>query len=180
MLALPMLRSPKPDEAAPSGDARELCALLRGVVARLMGLSARHPDVEDAAQEALRRVIEGGGRVAADERRPWAVGVARHVALDALRAARRRNGARGESVLEPVDPAPSPFERLALSHDQHAARRALADLPREMARVLVLFHVENLSYQAIAAETGLPLGTVATWNTRGRKMLAEAAGRSAP
>ena len=84
---------------------------------------------------------------------------------------------RGESVLEPVDPSPSPFERLAASHDREAATEALAALPREMAEVLVLFHGEGLSYQAIAERTGLPLGTVATWMLRGRKMLAEAAGR---
>lgn len=173
-----MLHSPKPDETGPSADARELTALLRGVVARIMGRSAGHPDVEDAAQEALRRVVEGGDRVAPQERRPWAVGVARHVALDALRAQRRRNGVRGESVLEPVDPSPSPFERLAAAKDQAAAARALDELPAEMAKVLVLFHGEGLSYQAIADRTGLPLGTVATWILRGRKLLAEAAGRS--
>ena len=177
MLALSMLQSPKPDEAGPTAEARELTALLRGVVARIMARSPGHPDVEDAAQEALRRIIEGGERVPAAERRPWAVGVARHVALDALRAQRRRNGVRGESVLEPVDPSPSPFERLAAAHDRDAASRALDALPREMAQVLVLFHAEGLSYQAIAARTGLPLGTVATWMLRGRKMLAEAAGR---
>lgn len=177
MLALSMLQSPKPDEAGPTAEARELTALLRGVVARIMARSPGHPDVEDAAQEALRRVVESGERVPPAERRPWAVGVARHVALDALRTQRRRHGALGESVLEPVDPAPSPFERLAAAHDRDAAAHALAALPREMAEVLVLFHAEGLSYQAIAERTGLPLGTVATWMLRGRKMLAEAAGR---
>jgi RNA polymerase sigma factor (sigma-70 family) len=182
VFALSMLRSPKPDLSPPalagSAQARELLTLVRAVVARIMSRAPSHPDVEDAVQETLRRVVEGQDRVAPDERRPWAVGVARHVALDALRAQRRRNGARGESVKEPVDPAPTPFERLAASHDRLAAHQALAKLPDEMAKVLVLFHVEGLSYQTIATQLSLPVGTVATWIVRGRKMLAESAKRS--
>lgn len=183
MFALSMLRSPKPDLSPPASSAaaetRELLTLVRGVVARIMSRSPSDPDVDDAVQETLRRVVEGQERVAPAERRPWAVGVARHVALDALRAQRRRNGARGESVKEPVDPSPTPFERLAASHDRVVAHEALSKLPDDMAKVLVLFHVEGLSYQSIAARLSLPVGTVATWIVRGRKMLAESAQRSA-
>ena len=39
---------------------------------------------------------------------------------------------------------------------------------------LVLFHVDGLGYQEIAARLDVPLGTVATWVTRARRALAEA------
>jgi len=38
------------------------------------------------------------------------------------------------------------------------------------------FHLDGRSYQEIAAELNVPLGTVATWVTRGRKALAERLG----
>ena len=47
----------------------------------------------------------------------------------------------------------------------------LADGPR---KALELFHLEGLAYQEISRRLGVPLGTVATWVTRGRKAMAEA------
>jgi RNA polymerase sigma-70 factor (ECF subfamily) len=47
----------------------------------------------------------------------------------------------------------------------------LPDGPRN---ALQLFHMEGLSYQEIAGRLEVPLGTVATWVTRGRKAMAEA------
>ena len=42
-----------------------------------------------------------------------------------------------------------------------------------MKAALVKFHVEGKSYQVIAEEMNVPLGTVATWVTRGRKSVVE-------
>jgi RNA polymerase sigma-70 factor (ECF subfamily) len=42
-----------------------------------------------------------------------------------------------------------------------------------MQAALVKFHVEGKSYQRIAEEMKVPLGTVATWVARGRKSVAE-------
>jgi RNA polymerase sigma-70 factor (ECF subfamily) len=53
-------------------------------------------------------------------------------------------------------------------------RRVLRGLPEGPRDALSLFHLEGLSYQEVAARLGVPLGTVATWVTRGRKAMAEA------
>lgn len=53
-------------------------------------------------------------------------------------------------------------------------RRVLETLPEGPRQALMLFHLEELGYQEIAKRLGVPLGTVATWVTRGRKALAEA------
>ena len=53
---------------------------------------------------------------------------------------------------------------------------ALSKLPEEQKKALVLFHVDGLKYQAIAAQLGVPMGTVATWIARGRKSIAESLG----
>ena len=47
----------------------------------------------------------------------------------------------------------------------------LPDGPR---KALELFHLEGLPYQEVGRRLGVPLGTVATWVTRGRKAMAEA------
>lgn len=39
---------------------------------------------------------------------------------------------------------------------------------------MLLFHVEGEAYQSISERLGVPIGTVATWLSRGRRALAEA------
>ena len=50
----------------------------------------------------------------------------------------------------------------------------MATLPEGPRKALELFHLDGLGYQQIAERLGVPLGTVATWVTRGRRALAEA------
>jgi RNA polymerase sigma-70 factor (ECF subfamily) len=105
--------------------------------------------------------------------RPWLLGIARHVALDQLRA-RRRWERPGEVVEEPVDSSPSPEEAADQTLRLASLRSALARLDDGPREALLAFHVEGLSYQEIAARLGVPMGTVATWIARSRKAMSEA------
>ncbi|HSV30813.1 MAG TPA: sigma-70 family RNA polymerase sigma factor [Atribacteraceae bacterium] len=49
--------------------------------------------------------------------------------------------------------------------------RAIERLPLKFREIIVLRHIENLSYEEIAAVTGLPIGTVKTYIYRARKRL---------
>ena len=49
---------------------------------------------------------------------------------------------------------------------------ALRTLPDGARKALTMFHLEGKGYQDIAAALGVPLGTVATWISRGRKAMA--------
>jgi RNA polymerase sigma factor (sigma-70 family) len=169
--------------------AAEETAALRGVVravaAAVLRLRPDHPDVEDCASETLRRAIEGETRLRDGQpRRPWMIGIARHVALDMLRAKKRTrlgddmagsDGAPDESswVDRVPDSGPGPDELLERAEGRAELERAIAELPPAMQAALVKFHVEGKSYQRIAEEMKVPLGTVATWVTRGRKSVAE-------
>src|ERR1700747_1432479 len=83
------------DERAFATATAQLDPHVRAVVAAILRLGRDHPDVDDCTHEALRRAIEGRRRLREGEPlRPWVAGIARHVALDALRA-RRRQRARG-------------------------------------------------------------------------------------
>ena len=55
--------------------------------------------------------------------------------------------------------------------DAEAVRRALAELPVEFREVVILREMEGLSYKEIADLAEVPIGTVMSRLTRGRKLL---------
>lgn len=184
-VATPSLRL---DERAFAAATAELRPHVRVVVAAVLGVARSHPDVDDCAQEAVRRAIEGRERLRDGEPlRPWVTGIARHVALDALRARKRQRERTATSpqsddgnLPDPIDrvpdAGPSAYDRLADAERTHAISRALQTLPEGQRRALTMFHMEGLQYQEIAARLGVPLGTVATWVMRARKSVAAAVG----
>jgi len=167
---------------------------VRALVAHLLGVGLGHADVEDCTSEALRRALESAARLQPGAAlRPWLLGIARHVALDARRArtrARLRDGnahadSDEDSALDRVETQlPDPHEQAVQTERSARLQRALGELPVAQRRALSL-HAEGLGYKEISAELKVPLGTVCTWVARGRQTLAralaeaEAAGPSA-
>jgi RNA polymerase sigma-70 factor (ECF subfamily) len=188
MPALVAPPAPRLDAKSFAEATAELRPHVRAVVASMLGVGRDHPDVEDCAHEALRRALEGRERLRDGEPlRPWVTGIARHVALDAMRARKRQ---RDRTALAPrdgddsqpdpldgvADTGPSAFDRLADARRREVIARAMASLPDGQRKALTMFHMEGLQYQEIAARLGVPLGTVATWVMRARKSVAAAAG----
>jgi RNA polymerase sigma factor (sigma-70 family) len=171
--------------ASIEGELAELLPLVRAVIAAVLGDDRDHPDVEDGASETMRRGVEGKARLRPGEPlKPWVVGIARHVALDVLRARKRQNQRRAREPIrdeaddrpplyeELPDAAPSPFERFAKAQEHEKIRKAMNELPEGQRKALTMFHLDGLGYQEIAGKLDVPLGTVATWVTRGRKAVA--------
>lgn len=165
--------------------AAELRPLVRAVIAAMLNESREHPDVEDCTHEVLRRAIEGRERLREGEPlRPWVTGIARHVALDALRARKRYrqrhvadatdddDGTRESAIDRVADAGASPLERVEKAERDRALQRALDTLPEGQRNALRMFHLEGLAYQEISVKLDVPLGTVATWVTRARKAVA--------
>ena len=178
-----------PVAAASSGFPQETAALrpvVRAVIACVLGERRDHPDVEDCTHETLRRALEGRERLREGEAiRPWLLGIARHVAIDARRRRRRerfdepgsegRHDEDGDSMLNRlIDPSPGPDERVASTEQARRITAALQGLAAPQREAMVLFHVEGEAYQRIAERMGVPIGTVATWLSRGRRSLADA------
>ena len=165
-------------------QAAELRPLVRAVVACVLREAPDHADVEDCTSEALRRALEDKSEVRGPVR-PWVLGIARHVALDTLRA-RQKQRARHVEVREDapsstnlvmdrlIDPAAGADEQMEVAERAARVRRVLLILPEGPRNALQLFHMDGLSYQEISVRLDVPLGTVATWVTRGRKAMAEA------
>jgi RNA polymerase sigma-70 factor (ECF subfamily) len=69
--------------------------------------------------------------------------------------------------------ARTPEELLADSEVERAVDAALLELPEAERAVLVLYHQEDCSYEAIAAALRMPINTVRTHLHRGRKRMSE-------
>lgn len=160
-----------------------LTPAVRGVVAVVLGVRPQVADVEDCTSEVFRRALEGHDKLLPGAPlRAWVLGIARNVALDARRT-RARTLRRSElpapdhdapGELERArDGGPAPDDHLALAERSRRLRCALALLPDEQRRALLL-HAEGLCYRDIAASLAVPLGTVCTWISRGRQGLAHA------
>ncbi len=182
LMTTALLAAPEPTSLRQ--QAAELRPLVRAVVACVLRESPDSADVEDCTSEALRRALEEKSDVRGPVR-PWVLGIARHVALDTLRA-RQKQRARNVEVRDDapsstnlvmdrlIDPAAGADEQIELAERAARVRRVLLLLPEGPRNALELFHMEGLSYQDISARLDVPLGTVATWVTRGRKAMAEA------
>ena len=59
-----------------------------------------------------------------------------------------------------------------------ALARALQQLPADQRRAIVLYHLGDLSVAAVAAEMGVPVGTIKARLSRGRATLATLLGDS--
>jgi RNA polymerase sigma-70 factor (ECF subfamily) len=110
--------------------------------------------------------------------RPWLLGIARHVALDARRARTRdRKRDAGDAAANAVDQLetslPDPHAHAESAQRAEHLRRAFQELPAPQRQALAL-HADGLGYREIAAELGVPLGTVCTWIARSRHTLARA------
>jgi len=165
-------------------QAAELRPLVRAVVACVLREPPDHADVEDCTSEALRRALETQSEVRGPVR-PWVLGIARHVALDMLRARQKQRARTVEVPAEApsstnlvmdrlIDPGAGADEQMETAERAAHVRRVLLMLPEGPRKALSLFHMDGLSYQEISKRLDVPLGTVATWVTRGRKAMADA------
>lgn len=116
----------------------------------------RH-DAEDAFQEVFTRLYVRLDSIRDEHAlRGWIAQVSRNVALDWL----RRSGREVTTGEELDDHA---FEEpLAAVDDALQVRAALARLPPEQQEILDRFFARDQSYQTIAAELGIPAGTIAS------------------
>jgi RNA polymerase sigma-70 factor (sigma-E family) len=136
------------------------------IVAQLRLLTGDLASAEDVAQEAFVRAASRWRQLARyDQPEAWVRRTAFRLAIDLLRRARRHQGllARLGTRREP-DAELSPQDRAVIE--------ALLRLPLPLREVLVLHHCLDLPVDAVAAQTGVSVGTVKSRLSRGRERLA--------
>jgi RNA polymerase sigma-70 factor, ECF subfamily len=142
---------------------------------------------EDLAQETFVKVLNNIDRYRPEFKfSSWLFKIANNVAIDSLR---KRNietvsleGSRYATSTDEMqatsvraaDPGESPLEELESRELGSAIERAIARLRPEYRACIMLRHVEDRSYEEIAATLDLPLGTVKTYIHRARQELREA------
>lgn len=167
---------------------------VENLVARILRRRKDDPDVQDCTNETLRRALERAERRTPEQERPsgdafvpWVLGIARHVALDALRAAYRRRARAATSAhygseLSANDDLVSRLPDTTFDPESLAASRqgvrhleeALQGLPAQQRAALLALHVDGLSYREVAEQMGVPVATIGTWVLRARQTLLEA------
>jgi RNA polymerase sigma factor (sigma-70 family) len=131
------------------------------VKAYLLRLGATVAQAEDLAQEALLLLWRKAAQFdpARASAATWIFTIARNLRIDAIRRERRPE-------IDPEDPAlvpdaePPPDAAIMRDGEETRLRAAMARLPAEQAQVLQLSFFADKPHSAIAAELGLPLGTV--------------------
>lgn len=172
------LRSEPLVAAAAAGDDEARAALVERHGALVWGLCRRlTPDPEDAFQEIWAAALEALPRF--DPTGParfstWLVTVAHRHLIDR----HRRRRVRGEVLPLGEVAAPLPSPEVALDSRRRALRleAALAHLPEDQRRVVVLHHLHGRALDEIASVEGVPVGTLKSRLHRGRARLLELLG----
>lgn len=159
---------------ARDGDRVALGALIRRTQADVWRV-CRHLGPRDAAddltQDVYLRMVRSLPRFAGQSTvRTWLLAIARNTAIDALRAAKRRERL-GWLLVRDVEPQ-APDHRVELD-------TLLEELDADQRTAFVLTQVMGLSYAEVAEVCGCPVGTVRSRVARARSRLIAALGDDA-
>ncbi|MFI9252959.1 RNA polymerase sigma factor [Streptomyces sp. NPDC053069] len=161
-----------PDEALLSGlatgDPELADTFVHRFQHRVYGVAMAVTRDQQLAQDVAQLTFERAWRHAQiyDSRRgsvaTWLTTIAHNLAVDAVRA-RRTEPMASEDLDALLDAVTATPEQWALADEASSQlRAAVARLPREQARALVMAGIYGLTAQQIAEREGIPLGTAKT------------------
>ncbi|KDA53437.1 hypothetical protein EG19_05805 [Thermoanaerobaculum aquaticum] len=134
-------------------------------------------EAEDLTQEVYIRIWQNLHQyVPGSSFRAWAYRVAHNLFVDHYRRTRKAREATwlDEEFLATLPSGDDPFTRAVRKQRLEMAHQALQRLPEELAQLLLLRDFADWSYEELAAEFDLPLGTVKSRLNRARRELAMA------
>ncbi len=171
----------QPDSASERQSRYE--ALVLPHLDRLLGFAARRTpelgDAEDAIQDMCMRAwlafddLQDAARV-----RQWLFRILRTVLSDSLERSGRRNRLVPMTRLEDVHEElvagerDAVFSEVVARMDAEMLQSALAAIPEDFAAAVELHDIDGFKYQEIADIVGVPIGTVMSRISRGRRLLA--------
>lgn len=166
--------------AAAEGDQDAFAQLValheKRVYALAVRMTGRQEDASDVAQEAFLAAWRGLPSFRGEAGfATWLYRLTANAAIDHLRRSRRQRSEAslddGELGLDAVDPAPTPQEQAESESLREAVRWGMGELSREHRQVLELREYRELSYEEIAGQLGVDLGTVKSRLSRARGAL---------
>jgi RNA polymerase sigma factor (sigma-70 family) len=137
----------------------------------------KHDEAEDLTQEIFLKIFKALNTF--DRRanfQTWIISISRNLCIDHYRSVRKERQTMARDVemsdLQPASEERGP-DKLAEHEDLRTMlRQALDTLPMTLRTAVVLRDLQELSYQEIADQLGLPEGTVKSRINRGRIELA--------
>jgi RNA polymerase sigma-70 factor (ECF subfamily) len=160
--------------AVAAGERTALAELYRHTGAKLFGLCLRilgdRGEAEDVLQEVYLTVWQRAAAYdpARASAMTWLLAIARNRAIDRLRARGGRPAAAPvEAAALVPDPAPAAFELLEADDERCRLARCLESLDEAPRRAIREAFFGGMTYEALAAAEGVPLGTMKSWIRRG-------------
>ena len=147
-----------------------LAALLPRLRRFALALTGSAGDADDLVQGACERALRGAAHLRdATRLDAWIYGIMRHLWIDEMRSRRVRRHDALEAAQEVVgdDGEASANGRITLLR----VRRCLEQLPAEQRAVMILVCVDGLAYAEAATVLDIPIGTVMSRLSRGRREL---------
>lgn len=160
-----------------AGDTEAFAELIDRYKVAVYNLCARmlhdQTEAEDAAQEVFVRAYTQLHSYTPGRRfSTWILSIASHYCIDLLR--RRKPSVDLDSIaFWKQSDQPEPEERALSTETRDEVRDLLTKLPDKYRGVTVLRYWQDLSYEEIAASTGLSVATVKTRLFRARELLAK-------
>jgi RNA polymerase sigma-70 factor (ECF subfamily) len=153
-------------------------AKLFGIIVRILPDSG---EAEDVLQEVYVTVWRKAAEFDALRASPitWAATIARNRAIDRLRARASRPAAPVDEADDVADEAPDAEALVMAGQDAAMVADALAALEPYQAAAIRACYFEGLTYEALAAREGVPVGTLKSWVRRGLIKMRERLGGAA-
>jgi RNA polymerase sigma-70 factor (ECF subfamily) len=133
-------------------------------------------DARDVVQEAYLRAFKSFGGFRGSNGRPWLLTIVRNTAYNLIKKNQSAHFATTfdeEEHLPEGESAVSPATLLEHDEQSNVVRQAIDRLPDEFREIVVLRHLEGLSYKEIADVAHLAPGTVMSRLARARSKLRE-------
>jgi RNA polymerase sigma-70 factor (ECF subfamily) len=140
-----------------------------------VSFTRNRPEAEDLTQEVFLKLWQNLQRyVSGSSFRAWAFRVARNLFVDAYRRSREQRKATwvDPEFLASLPGGDDPHTGAVRRQRLELARAALERLPEELTRLILLRDFADWSYEELAEELELPLGTVKSRLNRARRELA--------
>lgn len=132
-------------------------------------------DARDVVQEAYLRAFKSFGGFHGSNGRPWLLTIVRNTAYNLIKKNQTANLTTPFDEQEHVVDRESTSPATLVEHDEESklVRQAIDRLPDEFREILILRHLEGLSYKEIADVAQLAPGTVMSRLARARSKLRE-------
>jgi RNA polymerase sigma factor (sigma-70 family) len=164
------------------GSMKSFCRTWPKPIVSRKWLTGNAYDAEDVVQDAALRAFRGIKSFGAVNARAWSLTIVRNTAYSWL----RKNKSKAVAFTDDLSPAEqqkleheglhgtrveTPEEIALFKVDAEEVQRALAQLPAQFREVIVLREINQLNYRDIAEITNVPIGTVMSRLSRGRRLL---------